>query len=146
MNKFLKLIGYQHNYGGRDRSYKFSWGEIALWTKNLGIHWSGGEYCYEPKLVIQAYFINAYIPTWSFGVKPGEFGVPETRFGFYLYSSLHNWNSTVFFFGKWSKHVICLGHMNGNEPNCSIGICKRYVKKWLVKEIGINGIKKQKPG
>lgn len=105
MNKFLKLIGYQHNYGGRDRSYKFSWGEIALWTKNLGIHWSGGEYCYEPKLVIQAYFINAYIPTWSFGVKPGEFGVPETRFGFYLYSSLHNWNSTVFFFGKWSKHV-----------------------------------------
>ncbi len=100
MNKLLKLIGYKHNYAGRDRSYKFSWGEISLWSKDIGFDWSGPHYCYEPKLVIQAYFLNIYIQTPSFGLKAAQSSKEEVQYGFYLYPSLHDWQDTCFFFGK----------------------------------------------
>lgn len=100
MNLIKKLIGYKHNYGGRDRSYKFTWGEISLWHKNIGFYWSGPHYCYVSKLVIQAYFFNIYIDTSSFGLKPAQSSKEEVQYGFYLYPNLHNWQDTCFYFGK----------------------------------------------
>lgn len=100
MNLIKKLIGYKHNYGGRDRSYKFKWGEISLWHKNIGFYWSGPHYCYEPKLVIQAYFFNIYIPTPAFGLKSAQSSKEEVRYGFHIFPNLHSWESTVFYFGK----------------------------------------------
>lgn len=100
MNKLLKLIGYKHNYGGKERSYKFSWGEIFLWSKNIGLYWSGPHYCYKPKLVIQAYFLNIYIDTLLFGLKAAQSSKEEVRYGVHLFPNLHNWESTIFYFGK----------------------------------------------
>lgn len=100
MNPILKVVGYKHNYGNRDRSYKFTWGEISLWHKNIGFYWSGPHYCYEPKLVIQAYFFNIYISTPAFGLKSAQSSKEEAQYGFYLYPDLHNWQDTCFYFGK----------------------------------------------
>lgn len=100
MNFLLKLIGYKHNYGGRGRSYKFTWGEISLWSKGIGLYWSGPHYCYEPKLVIKAYFFNIYIPIPAFGLKSAQSSSEEVQYGFYLYPNLHSWEDTCFYFGR----------------------------------------------
>ena len=105
MNKFLKLIGYKHNYGGRDRSYKFSWGEIALLNKDISFRWNGPHYCYEPKLIVALYFITLYIPTPSFGVKAAQSSKEERNYGFYLYPNLNNWEATVFQFYNKSLNI-----------------------------------------
>lgn len=105
MNKFLKLIGYQHNYGGREQSYKFSWGEIALWSKDISLRWNGPHYCYEPKLIISLYFITFFIRTPSFGVKAAQSSNEERNYGFYLYPNLNSWQSTVFQFYNKSSHI-----------------------------------------
>ena len=105
MNKFLKLIGYKHNYGGRDRSYKFSWGEIALLNKDISFRWNGPHYCYEPKLIISLYFISFYIRTPSFGVKAAQSSKEERNYGFYLYPNLNNWQATVFQFYNKSLNI-----------------------------------------
>ena len=90
MNTFLKLIGYQHNYGGRGCSYKFSWGEIALLNKDISFRWSGPRYCFEPKLIVALYFITFYIRTPSFGVKAAQSSKEERNYGFYLFPNLNN--------------------------------------------------------
>lgn len=105
MNLFLKLIGYKHNYGGRDRSYKFSWGEINLLSKDICFKWTGPHYCYEPKLIIGLYFITFYFSTPAFGVKAAQSSKEERNYGFYLYSNLHDWSSTVFMFYSKSWHI-----------------------------------------
>jgi len=106
MNKFLKLIGYQHNYGGREPSYKFKWGEIALWSKGISFRWSGPHYSYEPKLIVALYFITFYINTPSFGVEAAQMcSEDERNYGFYLFPNLNNWETTVFEFHNKSKHI-----------------------------------------
>ena len=105
MNTFLKIIGYKHNYGGRDRSYRFSWGEIALLNKDISFRWNGPHYCYEPKLIVALYFITLYIPTPSFGVKAAQDSKEERNYGFYLYPNLNNWEATVFQFHNKSLNI-----------------------------------------
>jgi hypothetical protein len=105
MNKLLKIIGYKHNYGGRGRSYKFSWGEIAPLNKDISFRWNGPHYCYEPKLIIGLYFISFYIRTPSFGVKAAQSSKEERNYGFYLYPNLNNWQATVFQFHNKSLHI-----------------------------------------
>jgi len=105
MSTFLKLIGYKHNYGGKDRSYKFSWGEIALLNKDISFRWNGPHYCYEPKLIFALYFITLYIPTPSFGVKAAQSSKEERNYGFYLYPNLNNWEATVFQFYNKSLNI-----------------------------------------
>lgn len=97
----LKLIGYKHTYT-ECRSYRFAWGEVSLWTKDIGLYWRGPEYCYEPMLILQAYFFNVYIRTPSFGVKTGGYDSENVRWGFYLYPNLHDWQDSCFFFGRKS--------------------------------------------
>lgn len=103
--KFSKLFGYIHNYDGVSRSYRFTWGEIALWTKDIAFKWVGPHYCYEPKLVIGLYFITFFFPTPAFGVKAAQESKQERNYGFYLYSTLHNWSTTVFMFYNKSWHI-----------------------------------------
>lgn len=105
MNIFLKLIGYQHNYGGRELSYKFKWGEFALWPKDISLRWSGPHYCYEPKLIVGLYFITFYINTPSFGVKAAQSSTEERNYGFYLYPSLNGWESSVLQFYNKSLYI-----------------------------------------
>jgi hypothetical protein len=105
MNIFLKLIGYEHNYGGRGCSYKFSWGEIALLNKDISFRWSGPRYCFEPKLIVALHFITFYIRTPSFGVKAAQSSKEERNYGFYLFPNLNNWEATVFKFYNKSLHI-----------------------------------------
>lgn len=95
----LKLIGYKHTYT-EGRSYRFAWGEVSLWTKDIGLYWRGPEYCYEPMLILKAYFFNVYIRTPSFGVKTGGYDSKTVQWGFYLYPNLHDWQDSCFFFGR----------------------------------------------
>jgi hypothetical protein len=118
MNSVLKLIGYKHNYSGKDRSYKFTWGEIYLWSKDFGFYWSGPYYCYQPKLVIQAYFFNIYIDTPSFGLKAAQSSREKVQYGIYLYPSLHDWQDTCFYFGKdrsWRWYMPWTYNWESNE-------------------------------
>lgn len=102
MNSFLKFIGYKHNYGGRDRSYRFTWGEVNLWSKSFGVYWSGPHYCRGSRLIIHLFFISFYIPTSSFGLESTDFNSNNIQWGFYLYPSVPKWENTVFLFGKKS--------------------------------------------
>lgn len=107
MKKILKTItGYKHNYGGRDRSYRFTWGEVALLSKGFGIKWQSSHYCYEPKLVIELYFFALYINTSNFGLDPGKFTSSDgIKYGFYVYPKLFSMEDLVLLWGSKSKTI-----------------------------------------
>lgn len=101
LNLLKKLTGYQHHYHNSS-SHRFKWGEVAVWTKNLGLRWQGPHYSYSPKLIIEAFFFNVYIPTSSFGVSTGGYDIKDTMYGCYLYPSLAKWQDTCFHWGTKS--------------------------------------------
>lgn len=106
MKKLLKtLFGYQHSYANQFNSHKFIWGEINLWSKDLSCHWRGPVYCFEPTLIVGLYFITFYIYTPAFSVETAQSCDEHHNYGFYLYSNLHNWSSTVFQFGTKSVTI-----------------------------------------
>lgn len=99
MKRFWKrLVGYEHNYGGRDRSLHFTWGEIAYLTWDVGLRLKGPEYCYEPKLIVSLVFVMFYIRIPWFKTCTNGNGNGQS-FGFYLYPSLKHWEDTVFEWG-----------------------------------------------
>jgi hypothetical protein len=76
-----------------------------LWSKDLSCHWRGPVYCFEPTLIVGLYFITFYIYTPAFGVEMAQSCNKHRNYGFYVYSDLHNWSSTVFQFGTKSVTI-----------------------------------------